>query len=244
MININNKVILITGGANGIGKATALLLSNNNNKVIIIDNDKTACENIKKQINTIEVIVEDLTNYEKIEEIVNNIFDKYGNIDILINNAGIQTIENITKLNLNDWERVLNVNLTANFYITQIIANKMNNNSTILNIISTHYDKPRVDKVHYDISKNGVSILTKVFAKELAKKNITINALAIGATFTSMNKIFEENINELNKAREKIPLKYICKPDDIAKFIYDIINDFAYKTTGSIFVVDGGRNIV
>ena len=240
--NIKNKTILITGGANGIGKATALLFSENN-KVIIIDSDKKSCEELIKENNNIDIINEDITNYEEIEKIINSIFDKYKNIDILINNAGIQTIAPISKLPLEEWNKVLKVNLTSNFYITQIVSNKMKNNSTILNISSTHYNKPRVDHAHYDISKAGIVTLTKLFAIELANKKITVNSIAIGATYTNMNKSFEENKTEVNIARNKIPLKYICNPEDIADSIYNVINDFSYKTTGSVFVIDGGRNI-
>ena len=240
---IKNKVVLITGGANGIGKATALLLSNTN-RVIVIDNDGDACKQLKKIKKNIDIINEDITNYSKLKEIVDDVFNRYQNIDILINNAGIQTVAPISKLSLEDWENVLKVNLTSNFYLTQLVSNRMCKDSTILNISSTHYNKPRVNYAHYDISKSGIVILTKLFAQELAPKRITVNAIAIGATYTNMNKSFEENDLEVSIVKNKIPLKYICQPDDIATSIYDIINNFSSKTTGSVFVIDGGRNIV
>lgn len=239
---IKNKVVFITGGANGIGKATALLFSKDN-KVIVIDNDEKACKELKEENKEIEVYNEDITNYNNIEKIIDEIFNKYKNIDILINNAGIQTIAPISKLTLKEWDEVLKVNLTSNFYITQLVSNRMKNDSTILNISSTHYNKPRVDHAHYDISKSGIVTLTKLFAIELAPKKITVNSIAIGATYTNMNKIFEEKESVANIAKNKIPLKCICNPEDIADSIYDVINDFSQKTTGSVFVIDGGRNI-
>ena len=238
MREIINKTILVTGGANGIGRALVDKLSINN-KVIVIDNTKTTIP-FNKNVDFYE---EDITNYENIKKIVSNVFEKYKNVDILINNAAIQTVSNIMNLSIDDFKKVLDVNLNANFYLTQLLSNKMQQGSTILNIISTHYDKPRIDKVHYDISKAGVSILTKTFALTLADKGITINAIAIGATYTNMNLDFSFDSKQEKETLEKIPLKHICTPEQIAQYVYDLINMFSTETTGSIFVVDGGRNI-
>ena len=240
---LKNKIILVTGGANGIGKAIADKFSKEN-RVIVIDIDKKACELLKKQNNNIDVYNEDLTNYELIEKLISNIYLRYHNIDILINNAAVQTANDIMDLSLKDFERVIDVNLTSNFYITQLIGNQMKNDGTILNIISTHYNKPRQDKIHYDISKAAVAILTKGFARALSKKKITVNALAIGATFTNMNIDFENNEEIVNIALEKIPLNYICTPEDIANYTHKLIENFSKHTTGSIFVIDGGRNLI
>lgn len=243
MKDLFEKIILITGGANGIGKETAIKLSDNNT-VIVIDNDKLGCSLLNKEHKNIVVYNEDITNYNKMDELINDLFKKYKKIDILINNAAIQTTSNIMDLPLNEWQNVINVNLTATFYMTKLVGKQMKENSTILNIISTHYNKPRVDKLHYDVSKAGVAMLTKGFAMELASKKITVNALAIGATYSPMNKCFEENKEIENQAREKIPLKYISKSSDIATHIYNILQDFSDYTTGSIFVIDGGRNLI
>jgi len=239
---MKNKVVLITGGSNGIGKALVHKYYNDY-KVIVIDKDIYACASLKEELPKIDIYIENITNKRAIKSIINNIFKKYQNIDILINNAAVQTIDDITKLDIKDFERVIDVNLTANFYITQLVANKMLSKSTILNIISTHYNKPRIDHIHYDISKAGVAILTEGFAKALADKKITINALAIGATYTNMNKDFQINKELEDIALNKIPLKKICYPDDVANYAYNIIKNFASDTTGSIFVIDGGRNI-
>ncbi len=242
MGKLNNKIILITGGVNGIGEATAIKFCKNN-KVFVIDNDAKNCERLKNQYPEINVYNEDITRYEQINLIVDSIINNYGNINILINNAAIQNVCNIMNLKLSDWEMVLNVNLTATFYITQYVANRMKKNSTILNIISTHYNKPRIDKLHYDVSKAGVAMLTEGFALELAKKEITVNAIAIGATYTSMNKCFE-NKEILEEAKNKIPMHYIASADDIANHIFNFICYYSDSTTGSIYIVDGGRHLI
>lgn len=241
---IENKVVLVTGGANGIGKSIVKKFNVNNNTVIVIDNDKEACDKLKNENEFINFYTEDITNFERIETIVEDIFDKYRNIDILINNVGIQTINPISKLSIDEWNRVLNVNLNANFYLTQLVSNRMKNESTILNITSTHYNKPRTDHAHYDISKAGIAILTKLYALELANRNITVNALAVGATYSKMNEIFEYDKEKEIVAKNKIPMKHICTCKEIADYTYNIIKDFSKHTTGSIFIIDGGRNLI
>ncbi len=236
------KTILITGGANGIGRAIVEKYVNNYN-VVLIDKDSQKVNELKCKYKNIDCYIETITNYENIKEIIDKIYNKYKNIDILINNAGIQTIETISKLKLEEWKKIIEVNLTANFYLTQIVSNRMNSGSTILNISSTHYNKPRIDHAHYDISKSGITTLTKLFALELAHKNVTINALAIGATYTNMNYSFKTDKNTESIAKNKIPLKHICNPNEVADYVYNIIKDFSAATTGSVFVVDGGRNL-
>lgn len=235
------KTMLITGGANGIGKSIVEKFKSDYN-VIVIDKDIKTINKLKKEHKEVRYYHETVTNYPRIKKIIDEIYLKYNNIDVLINNAAIQTVDNISKLSIQDWKEVIEVNLTANFYITQLVSNRMRNGSTILNITSTHFNKPRTDHPHYDISKSGVTTLTKLFALELACRDITINALAIGATYTDMNKDFNIKAIE-NNARNKIPMKHICTPDEISNYVYNIISNFSSETTGSIFVIDGGRNL-
>lgn len=239
----DKRVVLITGGAGGIGKATVNKFLEENCIVIIIDNDKKACNSFYETNNLITYNA-DITDYNNMKLIIDEIIKMFGNIDILINNAAIQTTKNILKIDLMDWKKVIDVNINGTFIISQLVAKRMKEGSTILNIISTHYNKPRVDKLHYDISKAGIAMMTKGFALELSQRKITVNSLAIGATYTNMNDIF--NIDKMVErlAKSKIPLKKICKAEEIADYIYNVINDFSKTTTGSIFTVDGGRSLV
>lgn len=236
------KTILVTGGANGIGRAIVEKYIDTYN-IVLIDKDSQGVNELKRKYDNIDCYIETITNYENINKIIDEIYFKYNNIDILINNAGIQTIETISKLKLEDWREIIEVNLTANFYLTQIVSNRMKEGSTILNISSTHYNRPRIDHAHYDISKSGITTLTKLFALELAEKNITVNALAIGATYTNMNHNFEIDKTIESVAKNKIPMKHICSPNEVADYVYNIIKDFSTATTGSVFIVDGGRNL-
>lgn len=238
---MKQKIILITGGAKGIGLATTKLLSLNN-KVIIIDNDTEACKKIFNH--NIDVYNEDITDYKKMKEIIDELFVKYKNIDILINNAAIQTTNKLLEMPIDDWKNVIDVNLNGTFIISQLVAKRMKNNSTILNIISSHYSKPRPERLNYDVSKAGIALMTKGFALELSNRKITVNALAIGATYTSMNYIYELDKNTEKVALEKIPMKKITTADDIAKYINIIVSELSEFATGSIFTIDGGRSLI
>ena len=239
---MKNQTIIITGGANGIGKETAKMLARDN-KVIVLDNDFSACELLKKDNRKIITHFCDITSKDSVDETVEALFLKHGNIDILINNASIQTIHNVLDLSLEDWNMVLNVNLTGTFIVSQSVVKKMIGGK-ILNIISTHYNKPRSSHIHYDISKAGVAMLTKAMASELAPRKITVNALAIGATYTNMNKAYNVFPHLVEEALTKIPLKRICAAEEIAGYIINVLSHFGEYTTGSIFTIDGGRSLM
>lgn len=235
--------ILITGGAKGIGLATAKLMSKQNN-VIIIDNDQAACQILKDEETSIHIYNEDISDYNTMELIINEIFNTYGNIDVLINNAAIQTTIDMLEMPIEEWRKVIDVNLNGTFIMSQLVSRKMKNNSTILNIISSHYNKPRRLRLHYDVSKAGVALMTKGFALELSHRKITVNALAIGATYTSMNYIYEQDKSTEKVALSKIPMKKITTADEIANYINVIITELSEFSTGSIFTIDGGRNLI
>lgn len=237
------KTILITGGAKGIGLATAKLMNKKNN-VIIIDNDKKACLALKESKTTIHIYNEDITDFSKMELVIDEIFKKYGNIDVLINNAAIQTTIDVLEMPIDEWRNVIDVNLNGTFIISQLVSRKMADNSTILNIISSHYNKPRRQRLHYDVSKAGVALMTKGFALELSHRKITVNALAIGATYTSMNYIYKQDKNSEKVALSKIPMKKITTSEEIAKYISIIVSELSEFSTGSIFTIDGGRNLI
>ena len=121
--------------------------------------------------------------------------------------------------------------------------NIMKEGGTILNIISIHSSKPRTNKYAYDSSKSAIEMLTKELTLEFAEKKITINALSFGAVDTNMNEIWKNNPKLKEKTLNKVPLKIIFTPDEIANFAKIILTSFSKYTTGSIFVIDGGRSL-
>lgn len=236
---MKKKTIVITGGSNGIGKSISLLYLNDNYNVCVIDIVNELDKN-----NNIDYYYGDVSNEFQMRNIFKMIGNKYNNIDILINNAGKQEISSFEKMSISSFKSIVNNNLNGMFICTKLAYKYMKNGSKILNILSVHHFKPRINKYHYDVSKAGINMLTKELALELAYKNITINSLSFGAVKTNMNKEWLENDDEVNKVISKVPLKIIFEADEIAIFAKNILDLFASYTTGSDFIIDGGRSLV
>ncbi len=167
--------------------------------------------------------------------------DKYGKIDVLINNAGISQIKLFTEITDKDWTEMIDTNLTSVFRVSQEVAKNMiqNKNGCIINISSMWGEVGASCETHYSASKAGVNGLTKAMAKELGLSNIRVNAIAPGVIDTDMNKNLDnDTINEL---KEEIPLNKIGRPEDIYKCVEWLIED--NYTTGQIISVNGGMVI-
>ncbi len=236
---MKKKTIVITGGSNGIGKSISLLYLNDNYNVCVIDIVNELDKN-----NNIDYYYGDVSNEFQMRNIFKMIGDKYNNIDILINNAGKQEISSFEKMSINSFKSIVNNNLNGMFICTKLAYKYMKSGSKILNILSVHHFKPRINKYHYDVSKAGINMLTKELALELACKNITINSLSFGAVKTNMNKEWLDNSKEVDKVISKVPLKILFEADEIARFAKNILDLFASYTTGSDFIIDGGRSLV
>lgn len=238
---MKKKTIVITGGANGIGKSISLLYLNDGYNVCVIDNSNDSYNNLNKDI---DYYYGDISNEFQMRNVFKAIVDTYGSIDILVNNAGKQEISSFEKMNISSFKRIVNNNLNGMFICTKFAYKYMRSGSKILNILSIHHFKPRVNKYHYDVSKAGINMLTKELALEFASKNITINSLSFGAVKTNMNKEWLDNNEEIDKVISKVPLKIIFEADEIALFAKNILDLFASYTTGSDFIIDGGRSLV
>lgn len=236
---MKKKTIVITGGSNGIGKSISLLYLNDNYNVCVIDIVNELDKN-----NNIDYYYGDVSNEFQMRNIFKMIGNKYNNIDILINNAGKQEISSFEKMSISSFKSIVNNNLNGMFICTKLAYKYMKNGSKILNILSVHHFKPRINKYHYDVSKSGINMLTKELALELACKNITINSLSFGAVKTNMNKEWLDNSKEVDKVISKVPLKILFEADEIARFAKNILDLFASYTTGSDFIIDGGRSLV
>lgn len=236
---MKKKTIVITGGSNGIGKSISLLYLNDNYNVCVIDIVNELDKN-----NNIDYYYGDVSNEFQMRNIFKMIGNKYNNIDILINNAGKQEISSFEKMSISSFKSIVNNNLNGMFICTKLAYKYMKNGSKILNILSVHHFKPRINKYHYDVSKAGINMLTRELALELACKNITINSLSFGAVKTNMNKEWLDNSKEVDKVISKVPLKILFEADEIARFAKNILDLFASYTTGSDFIIDGGRSLV
>lgn len=240
------KIALVTGASKGIGRACAKELAKNGIKVIANYNKsedmaKNLKEELLKENIEIDIYKTDVGNKEEIKQMIKDILEKYGKIDILINNAGISQTKLFTDITDEDWENIMNVNLKSNFIVTQEVVENMiaNKNGLIINISSIWGVTGAAMEVAYSTSKAGIIGLTKSLAKELGPSNIRVNAIAPGIIDTSMNNKFSEE--EINDIKEEIPLERVGKPEEITKCIEWLLED--NYTTGQVISINGGWNI-
>lgn len=238
-----NKIAIVTGASRGIGREIAKTLARDNIKVIANYNksEKEAIklkEELKKENIEMDIIKADVSKREEIKRIVKYTIEKYGKIDILINNAGISEYKLFTDETDDDWNRVINTNLYSAFAMSQeVISNMVQNKSgCIINISSIWGIVGSSLEVLYSISKAGIDGMTKALAKELGPSNIRVNSIAPGAINTDMNA--ELNEDELNQLKEETPLRRIGKTEDIAKCVKWLVNDTF--TTGQVISINGG----
>ena len=243
-MNLKEKTVIITGGAKGIGKAIAFELLKEKCKVIILDIDKIEGRKLQNDLNDmIEFINIDISKEEQVKEACDYIISKYKKIDILINNAAKQTENEFFKMSVREFREIIDTNLIGTFICSNIFGKSMRKGSKIINMLSVHYNKPRKNKYHYDASKAGIAMLTQEMALELSDKVITVNKISYGACDTPMNSNWINDNELVNKTLNKIPLKWIAKPEEIARFTKIVLQEFSDYATGSIFNIDGGRSL-
>ena len=240
------KNILVTGGSRGIGKAIVYELCQNNYNVILnYNNSEKEAQDIKNELlsknHYIEIYKADVSKKEEVSKMIDYIIEKYNSIDVLINNAGISQIKPFADLTDNDWNNMIQTNLTSVFYTSQAVLSSMlqKQEGLIINISSIWGVKGASCEVHYSAAKAGMIGFTKALAKELGPSNIRVNAIAPGIIDTQMNK---ELTNEDRKQIiEEIPLERIGQPEHIAKAVLWLVED--KSTTGQVISIDGGWGI-
>ena len=240
-----NKVILVTGASRGIGNNIAKTLAKENTVIANYNKSKNEAiklkEDLQKENINIDIIKADVSNRCEVEDMVKQILEKYGRIDVLINNAGISQYKLFTDITDEEWDNIINVNLKSNFIVTQEVVKNMisRKSGLIINISSIWGVTGAAMEVAYSTSKAGIIGLTKSLAKELGPSNIRVNAIAPGMIDTSMNSKFSEE--EIDDIKEEIPLERIGKPAEVTKCIKWLLEDT--YTTGQVISINGGWNI-
>ena len=243
-LNLKNKVVIITGASRGIGKSIAKGFFDNNCKVALISRNKKDLIDTKNVIgaksNNIQLFPCDISNFSDVQNMIDKVIKYYGNIDILINNAGITKDNLILRMKEEDWDTVIDVNLKGCFNTVKAVVKQMirNKKGSIINISSVIGLIGNAGQTNYASSKAGIFGLTKSLAKELGSRNITVNAIAPGYVETSMTEKLSTNIK--NDLYKNIPLKRLGSVEDIANLVLFLSSEKASYITGQIMNVDGG----
>ncbi|MFA5145312.1 MAG: 3-oxoacyl-[acyl-carrier-protein] reductase [Candidatus Omnitrophota bacterium] len=243
-MRLKDKVALITGGARGIGRAIALLFAREGADIAIgdvnMEEAAKTCAEIESLGRKALPIVMDVTDYAKVEEAVNKILDKLGKVDILVNNAGITKDNLLLRMSQMEWDAVLGVNLKGSFNCLKAVSRSMikQRQGRIINIASIIGIIGNPGQANYSASKAGIIALTKTAAKELASRNINVNAVAPGFIQTEMTAKLPEDLKE--KMKQAIPLDRLGEPDDVAAACLFLASEDSSYITGQTIVVDGG----
>ena len=240
-INLNNRVAIVTGGAQGFGLAIVKKFLESNAKVIIWDYDKKLMSSLKLEgeVNMLEV---DITNFKSVQEATKQSLEIYGVVDILVNNAGIAGANHKTWDYPNEeWQAVIDCDLTGVFYCCKSIVPHMisNNYGRIVNISSIAGKEGNPNAMPYSAAKAGVIALTKSLGKELADKDIGVNCVTPAAAKT---RIFDQMSQEhIDYMLSKIPRNRFVKVEELSSLVAWMVSEENSYTTGAVFDLSGGR---
>lgn len=254
MSRFQNKVVVITGGASGIGKAAVEKFLSEGAIVIAWDVVQPSEEQQEAPAETDGMqqaavsskymfIKVNITKFEEVEAATKEVIKQFGKIDVLINNAGITRDASLQKMTAEQWQQVMDVNLTGVFNCSKAVSPIMiqNNFGRIINTSSIVGLYGNYGQSNYAATKAGVIALTKTWARELGKNNITVNAVAPGFIATDMIKTIPEKVIEMMK--EKIPLKKLGTAEDVANVYVFLASSEAQFISGTVISVDGGLTI-
>ncbi len=240
-----NNVVFVTGGSRGIGKQVALTYAEHGYNVVInYVSDKTDVEALKKEFDEkgVESLIlkADVSNQQEIDEIVKKAIDKFGKIDVLVNNAGITKDNLLMRMKEEEFDRVIEINLKGTFLVTKAVTKYMmkQRNGSIINLSSVVGVSGNAGQCNYSASKAGIIGFTKSIAKELASRNIRANAVAPGFIETDMTNVLSDSIKE--SIYNQIPLKRMGTAREVAELIYFLGSEKSSYITGQVINVDGG----
>ena len=242
MRGLKNKRVLITGGASGIGAATAARFLEEGARVVVLDRDVKAGERIQRELPALSGAVNaDVARLDQVKAAFSKAIEMMGAVDVLINNAGISIRHNFLDITPEEWDKVLAVNLTGVFYVAQTAARHMmeKGSGVILQTASTNGIMGYPYYADYNATKAGVIELTRSMALELAPK-VRVNAVAPGYVLTPMQRAeyTDEMLAEVNR---KIPMGRHAKPEEIAALFAYLASDDAAFATGHVYVMDGAE---
>ena len=243
-MDVKGKIAFITGGARGIGLEIAKAFASAGADIAVGDIDQGNLESAVKELTSkaskVEGFVHDVSSMASCEEVIKKAADSFGRIDILVNNAGITRDTLLIRMSEEDFDRVITINLKGTFNCTKVVSRIMMRQryGRIINIASVIGLIGNAGQANYASSKAGIIGLTKSAARELAGRNVTVNAIAPGYIETEMTKVLPEEVT--SQMLKNIPLGRPGTPLDVAHAAVFLASEFASYMTGQVLVVDGG----
>ena len=244
-IDLSGKTALITGGGQGLGAATSAMLAQAGANVMINyfqdpeGINRGRAEQTAERIGATAAIAEaDVRDLPQVQSMVEQTLGRFGQLDIVVNNAGILRDSTLKKLSPEDWQAVIDTNLTGVYNVSKAVVEKMADGGRIVNLASISAVVGFFGQSNYVAAKAGVMGLTRVLSRELARRKITVNAVAPGVILTEMGKTIPENVRE--EMLKSIPLGRFGEPDDIAAAILFLCSPLASYVTGQVIHVNGG----
>jgi len=249
MFDLKNKIAIVTGARRGMGRTHALTLARAGAKVVVSDISLEECENvvkeIKKQRGDALAVKCDVSKREEVEEMIKKTIDKWGKVDILINNAGICQFKPFLDLTEEEWDRTININLKGYFLCAQATAKEMakQKSGVIVNIASVAMGQQGIgfiNLVHYCASKGGIAAMTEAMALELAPYNIRVNAIAPGMIDTPMVDTVKQDPKQTEALLAVVPMHRMGKAQEVSNLVLFLASEESSYMTGSTVVIDGG----
>ena len=240
-----DKVAMITGATRGIGKQIALTLANEGYNIVL--NYRTENDELKQLKNEIEskkvkclTVQGDVTNFEDCKQMIESAIKEFGKIDVLVNNAGITKDMLLARMKEEDFKQVIDVNLVGTFNMTKNVISYMMKarSGRIINISSVVGIAGNAGQTNYSASKAGIIGFTKSLAKEVASRNILVNAVAPGFIETNMTDVLKQEVKD--EIAKNIPLKRMGTPQDVANVVKFLASEDSSYITGQVISVDGG----
>jgi 3-oxoacyl-[acyl-carrier protein] reductase len=244
-MKLKDKVALVTGASRGLGKTIALQLASDGAQVIVnyvasADKAEEVVAAIQSEGGKALAIKADVSNLEEVEKMVDTIYDQFGRIDILVNNAGVTRDELLISMEKEDWDKVITTNLGGLFNCTKAAAKymMMQKSGRIINMSSVAGERGGRGQSNYAASKGAVNAFTRSVAMELARKKVTVNAVAPGVVETEMSSEVIRRAQDI--ILNSVALKRLGQPEEIAKVVAFLASDDSSYITGEVIRVDGG----
>lgn len=248
-MQLKDKTAIITGARRGMGRTHALALAEEGANVVVSDISLEDCQKVVDEIKSAggEAIAVkcDVTKKQEVEKMVKDALDKFGKINILVNNAGIAEFKAFLEMTEEEWDKTLDINLKGYFLCAQACAKEMakQKSGTIVNISSIAMGQVGVgfsEITHYCASKGGIAGMTEALAVELASYNIRVNAIAPGIIETPMIDSIKQDPKTMEAMLARVPMGRVGKPEEVSNAVVFLASDKASYITGSVIVVDGG----